>query len=462
MLAQEVLQDMVLLAMHAQPPTALFSRRALGKQSPAILQHAPAAAVGSKQKTGRQLQVTEASLGISAVSIVYQTTVTVPAEDRPEAGALTLACTERFSVQGITAEVYPLDMQASVQIEGLAVSHQEAPETIGGNSTGNAAGQTVQIVSAAQWTLQAGKTADMQAAQRTPRGSYVFIQGAKSTSSAASSTSACASPPAITTAVHLQGTHAVFHADAVLAMCKAAGDVSHILQQAKATHEQPGMASDGTSSVSPTPAFGHEAQFNMQPDTRPSPKTKTAKPKTMPRIKVNLQVSELQVDFIVAEHITWGLNLPNVSCHIDSKTVVALLQKQQLRPKQSPATQFYPAIQTGPETQMGQLPEPNQASGYSTEEPDKASGPTMSEGGLLDLRPNKASGQSAERPRLQLKDAAVTLNSKLLLLCGVLDASLDFFPTSATLPNASTALKQPKSGVTFCPYHGHPGGKRSG
>ena len=462
MLAQEVLRDMVLLAMHAQPPTALFSRRALGKQSPATPQQALAAAVESKQKTARKLQLTEASLGISAVSIAYQTTVTVPAEDRPESGALTLACTERFSVQGITAEVYPLNMRASVQIEGLAVSHREAPEATGGNSVDNALGQSVQIISAAQWSLQAGKTADMQAAQRTPRGSYIFLQGSEPMSPAASSTSACASPPAVTTAVHLQGTHAVFHADAVLAMCKAAGDVVHVLQQAKATCERPGMASNGTSSVSPTPAFGREAQFNMQPETRPSPKTKTAKPKTMPKIKVHLQVVNLQVDFIVAEHITWGLSLPNVSCHLDSKTLAALLQKQQLRPKQGPATQLYPAIQTGPETQMVQLPEPDRASGYSTEEPNKASGPTMSEGGLLDLRPNKASGQSAERPRLQLKDAAVTLNSKLLLLCGVLDASLDFFPASATLPNASTALKQPKSGMTFCSCHGHSGGKRSG
>lgn len=460
MLAQIVLQDALTLAVHAKPPSGLFADKAKRRQPPNVSSSDPSTALlhEAKKKPSCKLQLAEASFGMSNVSLAYQTTVTVPEADRLGDGPLTIACTERISVQDVTAEVHPLDMHAFLQIEGLAISHQELPLR-SNTPTSSAAAQSVQMLCAAQCSMQAGKADDIQHAQHRTSGRLSFkAPGAEMVLPASSPASACARPPALAAAIQLVGTTFVFHADAVLALCKAAGDVAAVMQQAQA------MAGQLQSEVMSTPAappcdsqqppassssvlHPHDGSL---PTVASAKKAKQAKPTTFPRVHLHLQVIQLQADFIVAEHITWGLSLPSVHCHLDSSIFVALLQQQQItgqhgQPAQPDQSEV--AVQPEPDTQPHQPTEPPQDGLDPTRLPYQASGlsagqPNQADG-LTPLRPTKAGGLPAECPRLQLKEAAVTLNSKLLLFCGVMDANIDFFPGLATASGPSTKPLHP-------------------
>lgn len=460
-LARDTLLDMLNLATRAQPPKGLLGRQAKHMSSSGVPSGAPLeAGLKRKQKAGLQLLFTEAALGISSVSVVYQTPVTVPAEERPGAGALTLACTERLSVQDITAEVYPVDMRASLQVDGCALTHHEMPQGAEATGVHNASEHTVPVLYAAQCSLQAGRTADMRKAQRSASGRYVFAaQGAGVTQPAAASGPACASPAAITAAVHLGATHLVFHADAVLALCTVAGDMAYVLQQVQTPQVQAnaGMKSGNMATASSqnlSDLSSPQPQVHAHSERRPGMTPKRAQPRSMPRLHLHLQLSKLQMDFVVADHITWGLNLPSVNCHLDSSTMIALLQQEQFKSQQRSQTQPTQAqlsTEVGSHPSHSQLAEPIQTHELSAQQPNQASGSSAEQPqqshGLLSLRPNQANGMLAEAPTVQLKDAAVTLNGKLLLLCGVLNATLDLFPASTT-GQAGSGYKHVSSGAT--------------
>lgn len=461
MLEEGLLHDTLQLVMHAQPPNSLFSRVAKDKHPPDVVRSVSPAGTSASQKPSLKLQLTEISLGMSNTNVVYQTTVTVPDLDRPGSGALTLVWTERFAVQDVTAEAYPQDMRASLQVEGLALSHQELPQDTR-TAQNNTAPQTVQVLYSEQCSLQVGRSADVQTLHQSANGPYSFTAPTDDASSAASSASACASPAAMTAAVQLVGTCLVFHADAVLALCKAAGDVSGVMQQAKAMQQQVqlGIVPGQRLTASLPDSFTNQQQPDILPELKSDSKAKAPKLRSFPRVHVHVHVTRMQADFIVAEHITWGLSLPSVNCHLDSRALVALLQQQQFRMQQGQQTHIAHSELSSESRQGAQLTQPtepvqasgfqpvlpDQASGVLAQQPDQASGsaeqPNQAEQ-LTSLRPNKANAMLAERPRLLLNEGAVTLNGKLLLFCGVLDASLDLFPSSTP----SQAARPPHSGA---------------
>lgn len=459
-LAQDTLLDMLSLATCAQPPKGVLGKQAKHKSSSGVPSGAPLeAGMERKQKAGLQLLCTEAALGISSVSVVYQTSVTVPAEDRPGAGALVLACTQRLSVQDITAEVCPVDMRGSLQVDGFTLTHHEMPQGTTIPGLHNPSGHTVQVVYAAQCSLQAGRTADMRKAQRSASGRYVFaVQGVGVAQPAAASAPACASPAAFKAAVHLGDTHLVFHADAVLALCTVAGDMAYVLQQVQGPQVQAntGMNSGNMATASSqnlSDFSSQQPQIHAQSESRPDMTMKRAQPRSMPRLRLHLQLSKLQMDFIVADHITWGLALPSVNCHLDSSTIVTLLQQEQFKSQQTlqtEPTQAQLSTEVGSHPSDSQLAQPIQTHELSAQQPNQASSSSAEQPqqshGLLSLRPNQANGMLGEAPTLQLKDAAVTLNGKLLLLCGILNATLDLFPAS-TAGRAGSGYKHVSSGA---------------
>lgn len=455
LLTRGMIRDLITLLEAARPPQALLRNRQSIKHDPVV--GTPTTSIStSKKKSKLALLLNELTVAISSVSVTYQTALVVSAEDRPDTGGLTLACTEHLAVQEITAEVLPSSLRASLQVNGLSLSHKETPQTPTPSTTGSsttARTHTLQVLHASQFSLQAATASDMRTAQRTISGRYSFITQETAASPAAAScpaavpaSAAGARLPPFTAVLAMNGLHPVFHADAVLALCQVAADVASVQQQTRAVTaptQPPLVSADGNGFPSQLqservsePQVSNEAANPSGPPI--PPKAKLTRAKALPRVHLIVQVSQCQADFLVAEDIVWGVCVPDLHCTLDSNCLTSILRQHHTgttgpQPAQQHTQRHAP--------QHGQSSE--EVAAVTQTDPNAAM-PELS-------RLEQATELEAEPPQVQLKEAAITLNSKLLLFCGLLDVNLDLFPgldNKASVVAHSKPAELPRLGET--------------
>lgn len=431
-----MLLDLASMSLTLLPPHGLFRKHSTRTGSPArqLQSTAPKARAA---KAMPALQVTRVTVSVTSMVVGYQTTVEVGAADRQheQGGALTLTCTHCLTLQELTAVAYPVSYRGALQMSNLAVTHQEAQA--GSAPTGNsrASGHKqheMDILRASHFSMQVEAAADH--AQALPVQSSASHAAAADTPAFSPSEQDAQklSPPRLAVKVALTGWRTGFHADSVIGLCKAAGDVSSVVRETAA-----GLQSSRAESVEVDPQAAKTAAVDSAEhhaaatapstsDAAPHLSTRLSKLENLPTVRLTVEVERWQTDVIVAEHIVWGIRIAEVQLKLDSRTLLAL--QQRLVQAQLPQ----------------QLPDQNQA--HSAELPHSTQPLEQSQQhsrGMQEAYTHTAG--SSERTSVVARVICLTLNRKALLQCGEIDGSLNMCPGHEKRPSMSKTFSSSAS-----------------
>jgi len=448
-----MLIDLASLGVSLAPPKGILKKSKGPGLSTSDPISSPTAPLTSKSKKSKlNVQLTKVAVGISNVVVGYQTHLEVARADRPEneEAPLTLTCTECITLQELTAEAFPSAFKGSVQANNLAVLHQETrnvshPDDSLSGPEQSAPRHEVEILHAEHLTLA------VDTASQTPPTALLGThtqQGSNSANlpnlgrSGRPDEQGLAVLPSLAATILLSGWQTVFHADAVIGLCKAAADFACVARQTGTSWQSTETESVHTASstgqmpmTNPTqsPVAKAAAKAAAQ-DTEASVTRQLSKLHRLPVVMLTVQVSKWKTDAVIADHIVWGVILSEAQCKLDSRTLVAI----QLQHLQSQLTHQQ-------QQQLSRGAEPSNSS-------------------LQD------SAAVAESPSLIVRQVGVSLNRRPMLHCGEIEGSLDLWPAQgrgsaarhnlpgsprrqASLGEPAIALCVPAAAGATC-YHG--------
>lgn len=418
-LTHSMLLDLASLSLTLLPPPGLFNKRSTTASSPMRQLQNPEPRPHAAKATPA-LQVTKLTVAITSMVVGYQTTVEVAAADRQrvEDGALALTCTHCVTLQELTAEAYPASLRGALQMSNLAVTHQDAVV-----SRARASGHMhhdMDILRASHFSVSAQPVAEH--AQAAPMQVSVAYAGAPDSSSSdqLDQDAQKLGPPRLAVKVTLAGWRTGFHADSVIGLCKAAGDVSSVVRETAAGLHPSRPESDiihSRSAEVPTFDAPESVTVPSTGDAAAQIRIRLSKLHKLPAVRLTIEIERWQTDIVVAEHIAWGVKIAEVQLKLDSRTILAL-QQQQLQ------------------AQLAQLPQQSQAHpaelAHTAGVPDSTQPEEQSQQHSRGMRQQAQGGQehlgSSERPSAIARVICLTLNRKALLQCGEIDASLNMWP----------------------------------
>lgn len=425
-LTHSMLLDIASMSLSLLPPPGLFNKRRTMTSLPVgQLQNSEPQAYAAKTKPA--LQVTKLTVAITSMVVGYQTTVKVAAADRQreEDGALTLSSTHCVTLQEFTAEAYPASHRGALQMSNLAVTHQEA------RASGHMH-HDMDILRASHFSVRVQPVAEH--AQAVPMQSSVSHASAPDSSlfDQLDRDAQKLGPPRLAVKVTLAGWRTGFHADSVIGLCKAAGDVSSVVQETAAGLHTSRPESDIMHSRSAKVLTIDSPESATAPSTGDAAarsRARLSKLLKLPAVRVTIEIERWQTDIIVAEHIAWGVRVAEVQLKLDSRTLLAL-QQQQLQ------------------AQLAQLPHQNQAHSaelaHTAGVPDSTHPEEQSQQHSQGMSQRTQGGQepldSSERPSVVARVICLTLNKRALLQCGEIDASLNMWPGQKKRPSMSKAF----------------------
>ncbi|KAL0027199.1 hypothetical protein WJX77_002651 [Trebouxia sp. C0004] len=393
-LTHSMLIDLASLGVSLAPPKGILRKSKGPGLSITDPISSPTAPLTSKSKKSKlNVQLTKVAVGISNMVVGYQTVLEVARADRPEdeEAPLTLTCTECITLQELTAEAFPSGFKGSVQANNLAVLHQETPNVSPLEDSPYGPKQSpphheVEVLHAKHLTLA------FDTASQTPPTALLGMQTQQG--------SVLECLPNLAATLLLAGWHTVFHADAVIGLCKAAADFACVTRQTATSLQPTETEAVHTSSstgqmpmTNPTQSPVAEAAATAPAqDTEASVTRQLTKLHRLPAVVLTVQVSKWTTDAVIADHIVWGINLSEAQCKLDSRTLVAI-QLQHLQPQLT-------------HQQQQQLSRGAEASTSSLQD----------------------SAAVSESPSLSVRHIEVSLNRKPLLHCGEVEASLDLWP----------------------------------
>ena len=433
-LKHSMLVDLASLGMSLAPPRGLF-KKSKGPLSthldPSSTQVAPQPSKHKQSKPKLAVQLTKMTVGVSNVVVGYQTAVTVATVDRPEedrGSPLTLICTECITLQELTGEAFPTAFRGSLQVNNLAVLHQETPDapsslTDPAGQRGSAPHHEVEVLHAGHVSLQVQTASQGQRTaslgshtQHGPDLATVHSLGGSTGPDELAVVSSAL--PNLAATVSLSGWQSSFHADAVIALCKAGADFASVagstaakLRSTEAESAHATLLSMSTPLTQPVEASGTAATASMQ-DAQGSVARQLSSLQRLPVVALTVQVSEWKTDVVIADHIVWGVTIPEAQCKLDSRTLVAV-QQQHLH------------------AQLTQEHNQGQESGSSSQGPHDNSLGALGPGSppvLLSGSSLQSLVAMAESPSLILRQIGVSLNQKPMLQCGEVEAALDLWP----------------------------------
>lgn len=448
-LKHSMLVDLASLGVNLAPPRGLF-KKSKGPLTthldPSSAQAAPPHSQHKQSKPKLAMQLTKMTVGVSNVVVGYQTAVTVATADRPEeedgGSPLTLICTECITLQELTGEALPTAFRGSVQVNNLGVLHQEtsdAPSSLTDPSgqRGSAPHHEVEVLHAGHFSLkvqtvsQGQRTASLGLhTQQGPDLATVHSLGGSARPDELAVVSSAL--PNLAATVSLSGWQSSFHADAVIAMCKAGADFASVarstaakLRSVKAESAHAPALSMQTPLTQPMEASGMAATASIQ-DAQGSVARQLSSLQRLPVVALTVQVSEWKTDVVIADHIVWGVTIPEAQCKLDSRTLVAV-QQQHLHAR------------------LTQEHNQGQESGSSSQGPHDNSLGALGPGSppvLLSGSSLQSLVAVAESPSLILRQIGVSLNQKPMLQCGEVEAALDLWPGQSR--GAGAGLHSPR------------------
>ena len=408
-----MLFDLASLGASLAPPKGVLKKGKGPGQSISDPISSPTAPLTSKSKRPKlNVQLTKVAVGVSNVVVGYQTVVEVASADRPgdEEAPLTLTCTECITLQELTVEAFPSAFKGSVQANNLAVLHQEmrSVSPLDNSPSGpnrSAPYHELEILQAEHLNLAVNATSQTPPTallgMPTQQGSGL-ADLANLGRSGRPDEQGLAVPvlPNLAATVLLSGWRTMFHADAVIGLCKAAADFVCVARQIatslKSTETEMVQTSPSTGQMpmtSPTQSAAAKAAATAPAeDTEASVTRQLSKLHRLPTVMLTVQVSQWKTDAVIADHIVWGINLSEAQCKLDSRTLVAI-QLQHLH---------------------SQLTHQQQQQLSGGAEPSNSS--------LQDA------AAMAESPSLTVRHVGVSLNRRPLLHCGEVEGSLDLWP----------------------------------
>ena len=416
-----MLLDLASLSLSVMPPKGSLIKVPKVKAAGMADSQASAAAPTHRQaKSKLAVRVTKLTVGITNVMVGYQTAVEVPLGDQPEGGPRTLMCTQCITLQEVAGQAFPTALRGDFQVNNLTVAYQEAPSSYATMPSGQEAfpHHEVQILHATHFSLQAAPASQghRTASLGSPAEQGPNLASLRGSGSTEKQTLSLSGVPSMAAVISLTAWHSVFHADAVIAVCKAAADFSSVARwtatRLQAAALQPEEASSSTAAIpliqpseaeaavagaATAPAEGSQAAVIKQ----------LSKLQRLPVVMLTVQIKKWKTDVVVADHIAWGVSLPEAECKLDSHTFVAV-QQQHLQAQISHNQQHQYGHEAVPSSPTHAGRSPSQAVTARS---------TISE-----------AVPAAEQPRLIVRQMRLTLNSKSLLVCGEIEASLHMCP----------------------------------
>ena len=435
-LTHSMLLDLASLSLSLLPPKGLCMKRntrtAANTNWPARDQQS-AKLRGEAPKTKLALQVTRVTVGVTSMVVGYQTAVEVAAAERQEQdSALTLTCTQCITLQELTAEVYPRSYRGSLQMNNLAVTHQETQGSSlpGAQSSGHLQHE-IDILRASHLSVQAGTLAEH--ANTLPASHGIAADDSASVGKVDQASDQLG-PPRLAVKVALNAWRTGFHADAVIGLCKAAGDVLSVMHQTVASLQTISLESLEVNSKAAKVPAAVPAEAVAAPargDDTSRIMTRLPQLQTRPAVTLTVEIARWQTDVIVADHIVWGARVAELQLKLDSRILLAL-QQQQLHAQ---LTQLPQQTQALPAEQAHQSELPS-----STQPVEQKQQHSRYKAHSLKELP-----AASERPSLVARVICLTLNRKALLQCGEIDGTLNLCPRHEKQPNMSRALSSSAS-----------------
>ena len=441
-LTHSMLLDLASLSLSLLPPKGLFMKRNTGIAANANL---PARDQQSADFRGRAnkpklvVQITRVTVGVTSMVVGYQTAVEVAAADRlPEQhSVLTLRCTQCMTLQELTADICPVSYRGSLQMNNLAVIHQEtqgsSPPGMPSSGQSGHSQHEIDILHASHLSVQAEALAEHA---NTLPSSHSIDADHPASLGKMDQNSEQLGPPRFAVKVALNAWRTGFHADAVIGLCKAAGDVLSVVHQTAASLQAISLESvEVNSKAAKVPSVG-PAEAAIAPargDARSRIVAKLSKLQTLPAVSLTVEITRWQTDIIVADHIVWGARVAEVQLKLDSRILLAL-QQQQL---QAQLTQL---PQQSSAQSLGQAHQAELASSTQPVEQKQ-----QHSRGMTKAHSVKELLAASKRPSLVARVICFTLNKKALMQCGEIDGSLNLCPRHENHPSISRAFSSSAS-----------------
>ena len=441
-LTHSMLLDLASISLGLLPPQGLFKKphaRTASADSSVRQKQGADDLSGRPAKAKLALQVTRVTVGVTSMVVGYQTAVQVAAADRrhEEDSVLMLTCTQCVTLQELTAEVHPLSYRGNLQMNNLAVTHQETQtsSTPAGPSSGTSAHlhHEIDMLRAAHLSVQTeALPVSHNTAADNPASGGQTDQGSESLG-----------PPRLAVKISLNGWRTGFHSDAVIGVCKAAGDVSSVVRQTAASLNTISLELVEVNSQSAkVPVAGSsEAHGAATPPVKVDEgsriMTKLSRLQKLPAVRLIVEIARWQTDIVVADHIVWGVRLAEVQLKVDSRTLLAL-QQQQLQAQLSQLSQ-QPRAQTAGEAHEAELADSFQPPEQRQQHSKGVNRGVKSADSMKELL------AASERPSLVARVICLTLNRKALLQCGEIDGSLNLCPKRENQHSMSRAFSSSTS-----------------
>lgn len=441
-----MLTDMAHLGISLKPPRGLFKKANAQKSlQTSHLDVQPAKAA----KTRLAVCITKVTVGITNLVAGYQTAVAVSAEDCLESqlpgASQTLMCSQCLTLSELTGEAQPSTLTGSMQLHQLSVLHQEA-QTAAACDTSQAPAHhhEVEILHASHLSIQVDTLSPRSAPGRNT-GRSAYFNGTSAdvdpNSTPAGSEGGLDSAPVLAATVALNSWRTIFHADAVIALCKAAADCAAVAHRVTEQLQLPGHLPAAVTEASAQPEEALAAA-SAEAD-QASVSRKLTKLQKLPTVLLTLQLKRWSTNVVIADHVVWGVTLPEAECKLDTRILVAV-QLQHLPAQQQQQQQQQEAVPGSLQPhssslsqhvlEHGETAPPNlseaQHSGPAQAGGDDGSAAEQSAalGGKKESDSMWALVAAAEKPRLIIRQICLSLNRKPLLQCEELEAAVDLWP----------------------------------
>ena len=235
-LTHSILADIATLGATLQPPKSLLKKAKPPKSSPLADFSAQQPTPARKRRT---VQITKATVGITNLVAGYQTAVTVPFEDHLAADSaqkpVPMMCGQCATLSELMIEAHPSALNGSVQLHQLIILHQETHST---EDTTRVINQTpaqqqsheIEILHATHLSVQVvnKEVAFLGVEPPTIAATGGDAAGFGLPSNLTEQNWQLADAATLAATVTLTSWRTFFHADAVIALCKAASDCAAV------------------------------------------------------------------------------------------------------------------------------------------------------------------------------------------------------------------------------------------
>ena len=312
-LTHGVLADVATLGATLVPPKSLF-KKAKPQTNPASAE-LPAQQPTSA-KIRRAVQITKVTVSITSLVAGYQT-------------AMTMMCSQCVSLSELSVEAHPSALTGSVQLHQLFILHQEThpaedTQKVISQSSAQQHSHELEILHATHLSAQVvSKQTATSALEPTIASQDGNAAHVGPLSSLAEQNGRLADAPTLAATVTLTSWHTFFHADAVIALCKAASDYALVAQSL--TQQSSYGQSENTAHVAAV--RDDEAVKAAAEPAQASVSKQLSKLQNLPTVLLKVQLKRWVTKACIADHIRWGVTIPEAECKLDSRTMVAVQQQ---------------------------------------------------------------------------------------------------------------------------------------